>query len=102
MVSTVNPNANATPSSPIPTSGNPDEIIALPHPPNVSQKVPMASAAYLRVFILPSFCLDEAMIRIRGSLRQAGHDDECLIVSNPTEGYAAISNRHDDCGESLR
>src|SRR5258708_30103334 len=44
IVRTVNPKANATPSSPIPTPGNAAARTALPQPPNTSQKVPMNSA----------------------------------------------------------
>jgi hypothetical protein len=50
IVTTVNPNASETPRSPIPTSGNPDAITAEPQPANVSQNVPIASAAYLRIW----------------------------------------------------
>ena len=39
----------------MPTSGNPAAITAEPHPANVSQNVPIASAAYLRNWsIVPS------------------------------------------------
>src|SRR3954465_2254868 len=51
MVSTVRPKASATPKSPMPTCGKPAAITALPQPPNVSQKVPIASAAYFLPFI---------------------------------------------------
>src|SRR6267142_338751 len=46
MVTTLSPNANDTPTSPIPTCGKPAAMTALPHPANVNQNVPMASAAY--------------------------------------------------------
>ena len=49
MVSTVNPNANDTPSRPIPTFGNAAASTALPHPPNTSQNVPSISAPALLV-----------------------------------------------------
>src|ERR1700733_11707173 len=49
MVSTVSPKASATPKSPIPTCGKPAAITAEPHPPKVSQNVPIASAAYFLV-----------------------------------------------------
>ena len=45
MVSTVRPNANDTPSSPIPTFGKAAARTALPQPPSTSQKVPTNSAA---------------------------------------------------------
>jgi hypothetical protein len=45
IVNTVKPNASATPSKPIPTSGNAADNTALPHPPNTNQNVPMNSAA---------------------------------------------------------
>ena len=51
IVTTVKPNASETPSSPIPTSGNPDAITAEPQPANVSQNVPIASAMYFFVSI---------------------------------------------------
>src|SRR5580765_2456369 len=44
MVSTVRPNASATPSRPMPTLGNAAARTALPHPPRTSQNVPMNSA----------------------------------------------------------
>ena len=44
MLSTVSPKASETPSSPIPISGTPAEITALPQPPSTSQNVPMNSA----------------------------------------------------------
>ena len=43
IVSTVSPNARATPKRPIPTFGNAAAITALPHPPKTSQKVPTNS-----------------------------------------------------------
>src|SRR5690348_393248 len=51
MVSTVRPKASETPTSPMPTCGKPAAITALPHPPKVSQNVPMASAASFFVFM---------------------------------------------------
>src|SRR5262245_36981451 len=47
MVSTVSPNANATPRNPIPRVGNPAASTALPHPPSTSHNVPTNSAATL-------------------------------------------------------
>src|SRR6185312_15529317 len=52
MVRTVSPKASATPTSPIPTSGNLAAITALPHPAKVSQNVPIASARYLWILSL--------------------------------------------------
>src|SRR6266436_9359221 len=46
MVTTLSPNARDTPTRPMPTWGKPAAITALPHPANVSQNVPIASAAY--------------------------------------------------------
>ena len=45
IVSTVRPKASATPTNPIPRSGNAAASTALPHPPSTSQNVPMNSAA---------------------------------------------------------
>src|ERR1700749_436882 len=45
MVNTVNPNANATPTKPIPSCGKAAASTADPHPPSTSQAVPMNSAA---------------------------------------------------------
>src|SRR5262245_48608234 len=53
MVSTVRPKASETPRRPMPTSGNAAASTALPQPANVSQNVPMASAAHLRISIEP-------------------------------------------------
>jgi hypothetical protein len=36
----------------MPTCGNPAAMTALPHPANVSQKVPIASAAYFCAFMM--------------------------------------------------
>src|SRR3546814_2722299 len=44
MGTTVRPNAKATPRKPIPRSGKPAAITALPQPPKTSQKVPTNSA----------------------------------------------------------
>src|SRR5881394_3988939 len=44
IVSTVKPNANDTPSRPIPTLGKEAASTALPQPPNTSQNVPIDSA----------------------------------------------------------
>jgi hypothetical protein len=47
-VSTVKPNAKATPRNPIPVSGNFAAKTAAPQPPNTSQNVPKNSAATRR------------------------------------------------------
>src|SRR4051794_19630183 len=47
IVSTVNPNARATPAKPIPRFGNAAARTALPHPPKTSQNVPINSAVAL-------------------------------------------------------
>src|SRR5262245_41633269 len=49
MVTTLSPKVSDTPSRPIPTCGKPAAMTALPHPANVSQNVPINSAAYFRV-----------------------------------------------------
>src|SRR5438874_4980768 len=49
MVTTLSPNASDTPTRPIPTCGKPAAMTALPHPANVSQNVPISSAAYFLV-----------------------------------------------------
>src|SRR5579872_3480924 len=46
MVTTLSPKVSDTPSKPIPTCGKPAAMTALPHPANVSQNVPINSAAY--------------------------------------------------------
>jgi len=51
MVRTLRPKASETPNSPIPTCGKAAAITALPQPAKVSQKVPIPSARYLRVFM---------------------------------------------------
>jgi hypothetical protein len=51
MVTTLNPNANDTPTSPMPTCGNAAAITALPQPAKVSQNVPIASAAHFLEFM---------------------------------------------------
>src|SRR6187397_2371564 len=58
MVTTLRPNARDTPTSPIPTCGKPAAMTALPHPANVSQNVPMASAAYFfaSIRLSPHIC----------------------------------------------
>src|SRR5882724_7495438 len=50
IVTTVSPDASETPTSPIPTWGKPAAITAEPHPANVNQNVPIASAAYFRIW----------------------------------------------------
>src|ERR1700761_3347921 len=47
MVSTVSPNASATPTNPIPNAGNAAASTALPQPPKTNQNVPKNSAAAL-------------------------------------------------------
>src|SRR5580704_9736203 len=59
MVTTLSPNVRATPTRPMPTCGKVAAITALPHPANVSQNVPMSSAAYFRASI---GCLRELLL----------------------------------------
>src|SRR5215469_6515602 len=51
MVTTLSPNVRDTPTRPMPTCGKVAAITALPHPANVSQNVPISSAAYFRASI---------------------------------------------------
>jgi hypothetical protein len=51
MVNTVKPNANETPTNPIPKPGKPAAKTALPQPPNTNQNVPKNSAP--TCFMLP-------------------------------------------------
>src|ERR1700744_5018623 len=51
MVTTLSPNVSDTPTRPMPTCGKVAAITALPHPANVSQNVPINSAAYFFVSI---------------------------------------------------
>src|SRR4051794_27398689 len=62
MVSTVRPNASATPRNPIPRPGKPAARTALPQPPKTSQKVPMssASALFFRHIDPPNVCDGDA------------------------------------------
>ena len=53
IVTTVRPKASDTPTRPIPTFGKPAAMTALPHPPKVSQNVPIASAAYFFRLMVP-------------------------------------------------
>lgn len=53
MVTTVKPNAIATPTKPIPNSGYAADKTALPHPPRTNHKVPINSAT--NFFICSSF-----------------------------------------------
>jgi hypothetical protein len=59
---------------PTPTSGKPEAITAVPQPPNVSQKVPIPSARYLRMFafanVTATFAAQKhaSMMRIAASL----------------------------------
>ena len=54
MVSTVRPNARATPSNPMPMSGKVAASTALPQPPSTSQNVPMNSAPSRRERLMTS------------------------------------------------
>src|SRR4051812_15631893 len=45
MVSTVRPNASATPRKPMPVFGKAEDNTAAPQPPRTNQKVPISSAA---------------------------------------------------------
>src|SRR5437868_3548692 len=56
IVTTLRPNANETPKSPIPTCGKAAARTALPQPANVSQNVPIASAVYFFAFIFSLHC----------------------------------------------
>ncbi len=60
IVNTVNPNANETPSQPIPTSGTPAASTAAPQPPNVNQNVPKNSAPHFlaNVILLSFLCVE--------------------------------------------
>ena len=51
IVSTVRPNASATPSRPMVILGNAAAKTALPHPPRTSQKVPTNSAPYFYILL---------------------------------------------------
>src|ERR1700692_301815 len=68
MVTTLSPNANETPTNPIPTCGNAAAMTALPQPAKVSQNVPIASAAYFFAFMISSLCRPKPR---HGSLRGA-------------------------------
>src|SRR5258707_14156628 len=91
MVTTLSPNASDTPTRPIPTCGKPAAITALPHPANVSQKVPMASAAYffLSMFRSPGLILDgeakNGSLKVANSRNRAIRADfrrfECLYLA---------------------
>src|SRR5260370_16186358 len=52
IVSSVRPNASATPRNPIPVFGKPAASTALPHPPKTSQKVPINSAVKRRDILM--------------------------------------------------
>src|SRR4029453_706692 len=83
MVTTLSPNARDTPTSPIPTCGKPAAMTALPHPANVSQNVPMASAAYF----FPSMrCLPRRVVA--GSLKTPG-TDLLWVPRLPNQGRTA-------------
>ncbi len=74
MVTTVKPKASETPSRPIPTPGKAAAITALPQPPKVSQNVPIASAASLRVsMIVPRLNADIRRIPDPGPLAMTRH-----------------------------
>src|ERR1700733_2622199 len=62
MVTTVRPNANETPSKPIPTWGKAAARTALPHPPSTNQNVPMNSAASFLVNGMNYSCLFDMLI----------------------------------------
>src|SRR5438046_9842279 len=84
MVRTVSPNASATPSRPIPTPGNAAAITALPHPPNTSQKVPLISAASLRMAVPRGFRLGKWLGRVSdiaiGSNPDGGVNPCCVLI----------------------
>src|SRR5262245_33308715 len=77
MVTTLSPNAKDTPTRPIPTSGKPAAMTALPHPAKVSQNVPIASAVYFFVFItrLPRVLRSRMLGRAREGLVICGNRD---------------------------
>jgi hypothetical protein len=54
MVRTVRPKANATPTNPIPSSGNAAARTALPQPPRTRQNVPKNSAINYFLFLTNS------------------------------------------------
>src|SRR5688572_12677530 len=72
MVRTVRPKARDTPRRPMPTCGKAEASTALPQPPNVSQKVPIASAASFLMSIsmaaspyLDAFSEPETIVSVR-------------------------------------
>src|ERR1700733_9343458 len=78
MVSTVKPNANATPRKPIPNAGNAAASTALPQPPKVSQKVPKNSAParrvmYMLVSPLRKPAPHQSLSRLSSAGRQLSH-----------------------------
>src|ERR1035437_4631100 len=98
-VSTVSPNASATPPKPIPSFGNAAARTALPHPPSTSQNVPMNSAIRRResawVIVPPPFVLrtsrprcPEADAASRGSSRFALRPDR--VGRSSTVRYVSV------------
>src|SRR5580704_10278242 len=71
MVTTVSPNASATPTKPIPSRGKAAANTAAPHPPSTSQAVPMNSATSFRIMIFPTAKLVEPMTGL-GQIRLTG------------------------------
>jgi len=59
IVSSVRPNASATPRNPIPTFGKPAASTALPHPPKTNQNVPINSAAKRRDMLIAALPDDQ-------------------------------------------
>src|SRR5580700_525494 len=75
IVSTVRPNASATPRKPIPTLGNPAASTAAPQPPNTSQKVPINSAvARFEIGILTPFTTKLEYQLFVGVVYKSGYD----------------------------
>src|SRR4249919_1072096 len=77
MVSTVRPNARATPRYPMPTSGTPEASTAALQPPNTSTKVPRNSAA--------TRCVREC---------SSPMPRDCANVSTPSSPAAGDSSAH--------
>src|SRR6185503_16118301 len=99
-VSTVRPNASDTPARPMPTLGNVAARMALPHPPNTSQKVPRNSAASCGYMTALPSRADGRRERVSASLTRLWFDREYLRLLHAAraDGLAACQcSREGSC-----
>src|SRR5215471_7480089 len=94
MVSTVRPNANATPRKPMPSAGKPAASTAAPQPPKVSQNVPKNSAAARLVISIDFLPPEEKQPAAETARTRVAADQDQAITKSPRDETADVRSHH--------